>query len=209
MRASTLCAAGTALALLASPALGASVKGIAREAGGRGVEGVGICLLRRPLDSGLTGPCFAETRTDPKGRFALRSVDPGRYVVAIRDEGPGNRVWDPPSRRVAISVGGPSAKALRFQRRFGFANFQPEITVGAATIPELASFDPVDDLVFLRIFVVDESDPGASPTVLFLGQITSLDGLAIKLSLPWQVSRVFYEVYDPTRSVSGSIAIGG
>lgn len=196
-------------AVLPVPRIGAAatIRGFARDEARHRLEGVRVCLLAAGRAEDPDAPCEREATTARKGKFAFRSVAAGRYVLAVREANPGNHVWAPGSRAVTILREADVVRGARFERRFGFGNFRPEITVTAASLPELSGFDLRADFVFLRLFAVDTAVPDATERVVFLGQVRNADGLAIKLSLPWTVRAIGYEIFSPARSAAGSIAL--
>lgn len=195
------------LLLGAWPAEAGTIRGVARDDRGIPLEGVRVCLLPRGQDEAPGGSCGRARTTNRKGKFTFHAVDVGRYVLAVEDDGAGNHVWAPPSRTVRITTDADLVRRVRFERRFGFGNFRPEITVTAAAIPELPSFDLREEIVFLRLFVTDPTALEPSERVVFLGRVKSADTFAIKLSLPWTFAEIGYEIFSPARSAAGFLPV--
>ena len=195
-----LIAVGFLAAPLTAPLAG-EIAGRVTDEQGLGLKGVRVCLSlahEGPRD------CVKARYTGKNGDYSFPGLDDSApYVVrvlsgaslAARKADPYPQyAWAPATRTVALASRKDKVEDADFTGSFNFSNFQATVELGASDFPELASYDLVNDYVFLKVYAVDPSN--SEQDLIFLGQVTELSRLLIEVSVTLSTTRLFYEVYS-------------
>jgi hypothetical protein len=106
-------------------------------------------------------------------------------------------VWAPATSQIVVENSRDDINNVNFVGSFGFSNFQPTYQLNGNNFPELSNFDLAnpDAYVHLKVYTIDPSN-SSSQNLLYLGLISSAENLSIEISLPLEVDKVYYQIYD-------------
>ena len=190
-----------------SPAAHAGVvAGKVSDESGRAMSGVNVCLLPAGAVPGSDRVCLRQNATNAQGRYRFRMNKPGAYAIEIRDERFETYVWNAVATHAVIETRDQDVRGLNFKRQFRFGNFRNQMTVTADHLPELFARDLGAMATFVKLYVADAAATSGQK-LLFLGRVTDVAQLAIKLSLPSTAQEIQYEVFGQGLSVSGTIPV--
>ncbi|MGY6217479.1 carboxypeptidase-like regulatory domain-containing protein [Methylolobus aquaticus] len=207
MKALTLLATTIFLLFSIAPAAHAGIiAGKVSDESGRALSGVNVCLLPAGAVPGSDRVCLRQNASNGQGRYRFRMNKPGAYAIEIRDERFETYVWNAVATHAVIKTRDQDIRGLDFKRQFRFGNFRNQMTITADHLPELFTRDLVAMATFVKLYVADAASTSGQK-LLFLGRVTDVAQLAIKLSLPSTAQAIQYEVFGQGLNASGTIPV--
>ena len=182
------------------------ITGKVSDESGRAISGVNVCLLPAGAVPGSDRACLRQNLSNAQGRYRFRMNKPGAYAVEIRDERFEAYVWNAVATHAVVERRDQDVRGLNFKRQFRFGNFRNQLTITADHLPELFARDLGSMATFVKLYV-DDAAATSGQKLLFLGRVTDVAQLAIKLSLPSTAQTIQYEVFGQGLNASGSIPV--
>lgn len=198
----------TVLAFASQAAISAEIGGTVKDERGQALAGVNLCLLPPTALPDSNENCLQQQLTDASGQFRFTVPEPGQYRVTVRDGRQATYVFNPVAPTAVIRDVSTTVAGLTLQRQFNFSNFQQELTISSDFLPELFTLDLGAEPAYLKLYLLDPSAP-AGQKLLFIGEVSDPNNLAVKLSLPWGTKAVQYEIYNSTQTLRGAIPLSG
>lgn len=198
--------------VLTQQAWGAEIKGKVTDENGSPLEKVLVCL-QKIID---TSGCYKTRATNKRGNYVFKglktdqtfivSISSGTSLAARKSNPYPNYVWSPLRLEVNLTNGSKIISDQNFEGFFNFSNFQQELQLTAADFPELTSYDITSDLVYLKLYILDQN---AAENLIFLGEVADIETLQIDVSVPQAATQLYYEIYswDRPELVEGTISL--
>lgn len=189
------------------------IRGVLKDEQGHPIRRGALCLMSEA--SVATWQCIKSGYSARNGKYAFANLRKGTYYVLVRriDASGPNYAWLPSLQLVILKKNSSIIKYVDFnwlsqgaEQGFKFNNFRYDQPLTAANFPELAEFDTVKETVILKLYI-----PTVNPEVdeqnLFLGQVGNPEALSINPSVPNTVTTLNYEIFSPSRTVSGTLTL--
>jgi hypothetical protein len=190
---------------------GGQISGWVGDDQGNPLQRVSLCLTHESTGR----DCIRVRATDKNGNYRFKPLKKvGNYAVEILTDSSvkgrranlyPNFVWDPPQIEVIVNKSSDVVENVNFTGTFNFSNFHSSLTLTSEDFPELADFDLQTDYVFLKVYTID-GDP-LEGGLIFLGQVRDPQNILIEASVPLSVVELQYQIFSPTKSVTGTISI--
>jgi hypothetical protein len=204
-----------ALAMCCGLAMAGDIKGQITDEQGKALKGVRVCLS---VPGAAPGDCVKTRFSNKSGDYAFNGLQAGDYRVevlsgaslAARKADPyPNLAWAPVSHNISLTSRSQRTAGADFVGSFNFSNFQAEIQLSGGDFPELATYDVVNDYVFLKVFTLDARS--GEQNLIYLGQVTDVSKLLIEVSVPLSAQQLYYETYsaDAPTPIVNTISLAG
>ncbi|MDA9981354.1 carboxypeptidase-like regulatory domain-containing protein [Gammaproteobacteria bacterium] len=200
-----------ALTVTSIQTLGGEIKGRITDEGGIPLAKVLVCLAAEDSQKA----CVKTGSTNKNGVYAFKGlkknvlhtvmINKSLSVTGRKQDLYPNYIWTPSSTEVILKSKSEIVYHQDIVGTFNFSNFQQLLRLTSADFPELENFDVLQDYVYLKVFLIDNNN--GEQKLVFLGQVTSAESLAIDISVPMVTTELHYEIFSSTYAVANTISL--